>query len=82
MGDKLSIVHGMPLAEEPGQGTQTIAGYLREVAARYGSAEALVSNEGGQRVAWSPDGTELLIADNSPPGSARLRLVTNLPLAQ
>lgn len=51
----LSIVHGMPLAEEPGQGAQTIGGYLREVAARYGAAEALVSHEGGQRIAWSFD---------------------------
>ncbi len=32
----LSLVHGIPLAEEPGQGAHTIGGYLREVVARYG----------------------------------------------
>ena len=32
----LSVVRGIALAEEPGQGAQTIGGYLREVAARYG----------------------------------------------
>ncbi len=50
-----SIVAGPPLAEEPGQGAQTIAGYLREVAARYGSREAVVLRSGAHRTAWSYD---------------------------
>ncbi|MDE2597186.1 MAG: acyl--CoA ligase [Sphingomonadales bacterium] len=51
----LSIAFGSPLLEEPGQGAQTIGGYLREVAARYGAAEALVMHENGQRLSWSYD---------------------------
>src|SRR5262245_17201521 len=43
-----SIVRGIPLSEEPGLGTLSIPGYLREVTARFGDREALV---------WrSPDG--------------------------
>ncbi len=52
---KLSIVCGIPLADEPGIGTLTIPGYLREVVARYGAAEALVLRNGGHRIAWSYD---------------------------
>jgi fatty-acyl-CoA synthase len=37
-----SIVHGLPLSEEPGLGTLTIPGYLREVTARFAGREALV----------------------------------------
>ena len=51
----LSLVHGSPLAEEPGQGAQTIGGYLREVAARYGPREAVVMGQGEHRVSWSYD---------------------------
>lgn len=51
----LSIVAGPPLAEEPGQGAHTIAGYLREIVARYGPREAVVLRKGEQRVAWSYD---------------------------
>ena len=51
----LSLVHGSPLAEEPGQGAQTIGGYLREVAARFGPAEALVQRVGPVREAWTYD---------------------------
>ncbi len=51
----LSLVHGLPLAEEPGQGAQTIGGYLREVTARYGPREAVVMGQGEHRVSWSYD---------------------------
>lgn len=51
----LSLVHGIPLAEEPGQGAQTIGGYLREVVARYGPREALVMGKGEHRLSWSYD---------------------------
>lgn len=51
----LSIAHGIPLAEEPGIGPLTIGGYLREVAARYGSSEALVLRSGDERISWSYD---------------------------
>ena len=54
-GAALSIARGLPLAEEPGQGAQTIGGYLREVAARYGPSEAVVMHEGGARICWSYD---------------------------
>lgn len=37
----LSLVQGAPLAEEPGIGSLTIPGYLREVVARYGDREAV-----------------------------------------
>lgn len=51
----LSCVAGIPLADEPGIGSQTIGGYLRETVARYGRAEAVVLNTGGERIAWSYD---------------------------
>lgn len=51
----LSLVHGIPLAEEPGQGAQTIGGYLREVTAKYGPREAVVLRSGEQRLSWSYD---------------------------
>lgn len=51
----LSLVHGAPLAEEPGQGAQTIGGYLREVVGRYGPKEALVLRIGDNRLSWSYD---------------------------
>src|SRR3546814_4716942 len=49
----LSIVHGRPLADEPGMGALTIPGYLREVTARHRDREALVmhSEHGVER--WS-----------------------------
>lgn len=53
--DQLSIIHGPPLADEPGQGAHTIPGYLREVAARFGPAEAMVMRIGDTRAAWSYD---------------------------
>lgn len=55
----LSLVHGIPLADEAGQGAQTIGGYLREVAARHGPREALVLRtrgpSGEHRLSWSYD---------------------------
>ncbi|MDR2856488.1 MAG: AMP-binding protein [Novosphingobium sp.] len=54
-----SLIHGIPLAEEPGQGALTIGGYLREVAARHGPREALVLRTrgpgGAHRLSWSYD---------------------------
>ena len=38
----LSIVHGIPLSEEPGLGQLTIGGYLRDVTSRFAEREALV----------------------------------------
>src|ERR1700743_2921272 len=40
--DAISIVHGTPLSEEPGLGSLTIPGYLREVSERFAGNEALV----------------------------------------
>ena len=51
----LSLIHGTPLEDEPGLGPLTIAGYLREVVARHGSAEALVLRTGTERISWSYD---------------------------
>ncbi len=53
MGEKLSIAAGIPVADEPGQGAQTIGGYLRELAARHGPNEALVLRSGDQRLVWT-----------------------------
>src|SRR5438093_8985536 len=49
----LAVIHGPPLAEEPGLGALTIPGYLREVTTRYTDREALVFYEGGKVVRWS-----------------------------
>jgi acyl-CoA synthetase (AMP-forming)/AMP-acid ligase II len=51
----LSLVHGIPLSDEPGQGVHTIGGYLREVAARHGPSEAVVLRSGECRLSWSYD---------------------------
>jgi acyl-CoA synthetase (AMP-forming)/AMP-acid ligase II len=51
----LSLVHGPPLADEPGQGALTIGGYLREVVARHGPREALVLRKGAHRLSWTYD---------------------------
>lgn len=51
----LSVVHGTPLADEPGQGAHTIGGYLREIVARNGPREAVVARFGGTRLSWSYD---------------------------
>jgi fatty-acyl-CoA synthase len=46
----MSVVHGIPLADEPGLGPLTIPGYLRELTSRYADREALVMR--------TPSGTE------------------------
>ncbi|MCB2060838.1 MAG: AMP-binding protein [Novosphingobium sp.] len=52
---ELSLIEGAPLADEPGQGAHTIGGYLREIVARYGQAEAVVLRIGDHRLSWSYD---------------------------
>ncbi|HEY1075196.1 MAG TPA: class I adenylate-forming enzyme family protein [Fontimonas sp.] len=49
----MSVVHGSPLAEEPGLGALTIAGYLREVTQRYSDREALVMHDASGRTSWT-----------------------------
>ena len=44
----LSIVSGPPLAEEPGLGTLTLPGFLREITTAYADREALVMHEAGK----------------------------------
>jgi len=51
----LSLVHGIPLDEQPGIGPLTIGGYLRELVGRHGSSEALVQGLGEHREAWTYD---------------------------
>jgi len=48
-----SIACGAPLAEEPGVGSLTIAGYLREVTTRYGEREAVVMHRDESATRWS-----------------------------
>lgn len=50
-----SIIHGLPLADEPGLGPLTIAGYAREVTRRFAGREAVVLRGRAGRVAWSYD---------------------------
>ncbi|MGW0025949.1 class I adenylate-forming enzyme family protein [Rhodococcus sp. NPDC003383] len=49
----LSIVSGPPLAEEPGLGTLTLPGFLREITTAYADREALVMHEAGAVTRWS-----------------------------
>jgi len=49
----VSIVSGPPLAEEPGLGTLTLPGFLREVTSAYADREALVMHEAGGVTRWS-----------------------------
>jgi fatty-acyl-CoA synthase len=49
----LSIVSGPPLDDEPGLGTLTLPGYLREVCERYGEREALVLRTADDVVRWT-----------------------------
>jgi len=51
----LSLVEGIPLDQEAGQGAHTIGGYLREVVSRHGHREAVVMRCGSERQAWSYD---------------------------
>ncbi|WP_420751265.1 class I adenylate-forming enzyme family protein [Rhodococcus sp. O3] len=49
----VSIVSGPPLTEEPGLGTLTLPGFLREVTTAYADREALVMHEAGGVTRWS-----------------------------
>ena len=51
--ERLSLVRGAPLDEEPGLGALTIAGYARDVTSRFGDREALVMHSRAGRVSWS-----------------------------
>ena len=53
--DGLSIARGIPLAEETGIGALTLAGYIREVAERYGPREAAVIHIGDTVERWTYD---------------------------
>jgi acyl-CoA synthetase (AMP-forming)/AMP-acid ligase II len=48
-----SIIHGAPLAEEPGIGALTLPGYLTEVCERFADNEALVMHESHGTTRWS-----------------------------
>ena len=49
----VSLVRGLPLADEPGLGALTFPGYLREVTERYADREALVMYRGEVAERWS-----------------------------
>jgi len=49
-----SVVHGIPLEQEPGLGTLTLPGWLREITTRFGAREALVQHR-PNRERWSYD---------------------------
>jgi acyl-CoA synthetase (AMP-forming)/AMP-acid ligase II len=48
-----SVVKGPPLAEEPGLGALTLAGFIREVTERYTDREVLVERRRERVVRWS-----------------------------
>ncbi|MCJ2188431.1 class I adenylate-forming enzyme family protein [Novosphingobium beihaiensis] len=51
--DGMSVVRGIPLAEEPGIGALTLAGLIRDVCAAHGPKEALVLHLDGEVVRWT-----------------------------
>jgi fatty-acyl-CoA synthase len=51
----LSLVRGLPLEEEAGQGAHSIPGYLAQVRARHGAADAVIMHTVHGRVCWSYD---------------------------
>lgn len=55
MTGNLSLVRGLPLEEEPGQGAHTIPGYLAQVRACHGAADAVIMRTVHGRVCWSYD---------------------------
>ena len=50
---QLSLVHAMPISEEPGMGSLSLPGYLREVTQRYAGNEAVVMHRGDAVERWS-----------------------------
>ncbi|MBH0114425.1 acyl--CoA ligase [Novosphingobium sp. YJ-S2-02] len=83
----LSLVEAIPIAEEPGIGALTIGGYLDEVCARHGDAEAVSFNTEAQRLSWSYRElreealgvARALIAQGMAPGERIGILMTNRP---
>ena len=54
--DDRAIIHGIPLAEEPGLGALTLPGFLREVCDAHGPRDALVLFEGDRAtLRWTYD---------------------------
>jgi len=51
----LSLIRGIPLAEEDGIGALTLGDYLREITAHYGAREAAVMRIGDDIERWSYD---------------------------
>jgi fatty-acyl-CoA synthase len=82
-----SVVAGPPLSEEPGLGSLTLPGYLREVTARFAKREALVlrTQDGAERwtyeILWerSLDVARALLACGVGKGSRVGILMTNRP---
>jgi fatty-acyl-CoA synthase len=50
-----SITAGPPLSEEPGLGSLTLPGFLRDVTSMYGDREALVYHSAGSVTRWTYD---------------------------
>ncbi len=50
---QMSIVHGIPLQNEPGLGSLTIPGYLRDVSSRFAEREALVMHTPSSVERWT-----------------------------
>lgn len=51
--ESLSIAYGPPLSDEPGLGTLTLPGFLRDVTSTYGDREALVFRTAEGEIRWS-----------------------------
>lgn len=49
----LSIVSGPSLSDEPGLGSLTLPGFLRNVTSMYGDREALVFHSAGETIRWT-----------------------------
>ncbi len=53
--ERLSIIRGIPLAEEKGTGALTLSGYIRELTERYGPREAANLRLGDTTERWTYD---------------------------
>jgi fatty-acyl-CoA synthase len=51
--ESLSIAYGPPLSDEPGLGTLTLPGFLRDVTSTYGDREALVFRTAKDEIRWT-----------------------------